>query len=170
MKQNINFLAARVISPLRTHTILIVAVWGITFFSLVFWAVMQKNELQAMNGQVEAVQAQNQIIKDKIQTLRGAATNTVSESDSIALPAIYTSIHLTKYLNQISTNYVRGTTIDYIHIQRGQKILIEGRALHSGLVAELIDKWRLFEDRPLKIKVKNLNPQTKHVVFRIEAE
>lgn len=170
MKQSINFLTATTALPRQRHTMLIVAVWVFTFFILFFWAGAQKNKLQEINRQVEAIQAQNQIIKDKIKTLSRVATNTVEELDSIASPAIYPPIHLTKYLNQIAKNYVQGTTIDYIHIQGEQKILIEGRALHSGLVTEVIDRWLPFEEKPFMIKVKNINPQKNYIVFSIKAE
>lgn len=149
---------------------LIVTVWVVTFLILLFWALIQKNKLHEINRYVEAAQTQNKIIKDKIQTLSRTLANSAVDSDKVASHSAYPSIHLTKYLNQIAKNYVQGTTIDYIHIQEGQKILIEGKALHPSLVTKIVDKWTPFEDRPFKIKIKSINPQTKHVAFSIEAE
>lgn len=171
MKQTINFLRVNASTRFLTSATLIITGWVLAFIVVLLWAGVQKSKLQQVNVQMEAIQAKNKIVKNKIQAFAAKNQPIIQKSDgSIAPNAKYSPIDLTEYLNQISDSYVRGTTIDYIHIQDGQKIRIEGRALHAGLVKEIVDNFSPFEESALKIKVKSISPQTQHVVFSIETE
>lgn len=191
MKQDVNLLAVYQQSQPREYAKSIFWVWGLAFFCLSVWNTSlfflnKKAEHQINALQAEALQQAALIKKVSAALIQEHGVNSQKylegldrqiEQKEMLLSLLNDGQHsqdLTFYLNKIVNDYVKGTFIDSIQIEKGQSFKVTGRSESAKLVPQVLDSWQsvpIASQEPVsQLKILKMDSQKNHVKFEIQVQ
>lgn len=191
MKQEINLLAVYQKSQPREYAKSIFWVWGLAFFFLGAWNTSlfflnKKAEHQINDLQAKTLQQAALIKKTSAALIQEYGVNSQVyleglnrqiEQKEMLLSLLNDRQHsqdLTFYLNKVVNDYVKGTFIDSIKIEKGQSFKVTGRSESAKLVPQVLDTWQsvpITSQEPVsQLKILKLDSQKNHVKFEIQVQ